>query len=51
MNSIKILASGMYLPKEEINNSFFNEKFNLDENWIYKRTGIKKRYGLKKKVL
>ena len=34
----------MYLPKQEINNSFFNKKFNLDDNWIYKRTGIQKRY-------
>ena len=34
----------MYLPKKEIDNSYFNKKFNLDENWIYKRTGIQKRY-------
>ena len=34
----------MYLPKKEIDNSYFNKKFNLDENWIYKRTGIQKIY-------
>ena len=34
----------MYLPGKEIDNNFFNNKFNLNENWIYKRTGIKKRY-------
>lgn len=34
----------MYLPGKEIYNNFFNDKFNLNENWIYKRTGIKKRY-------
>ena len=44
MNSIKILATGMYLPEIEIDNKYFNDKFNLEEDWIYKRTGIKKRY-------
>ena len=44
MNSIKILATGMYLPEKEIDNEYFNKKFELEENWIYKRTGIKKRY-------
>ncbi len=44
MNSIKILATGMYLPKIEIDNKYFNDKFNIEEDWIYKRTGIKKRY-------
>ena len=44
MNSIKILASGVYLPKNIIDNGYFNNKFNLEKNWIYKRTGIQKRY-------
>lgn len=44
MNSIKIVASGMYLPGKGIDNSFFNDKFKLDEDWIFKRTGINKRY-------
>ena len=44
MNSIKILATGMYLPKEKIDNNYFNNKFNLEDNWIYQRTGIKTRY-------
>ena len=44
MNSIKILATGMYLPKIEIDNKYFNDKFNIEEDWIYKRAGIKKRY-------
>lgn len=34
----------MYLPGKEIDNNILNDKFNLNENWIYKRTGIKKRY-------
>lgn len=44
MNSIKIIASGMYLPEQVIENSYFSNIFNIDNNWIYKRTGIKKRY-------
>lgn len=44
MNSIKILASGMYLPKKEVDNKKFNKIFNIDDNWIYQRTGIEKRY-------
>lgn len=44
MNSIKILASGIYLPEKMVNNSYLNNKFNLDESWIYKRTGIQTRY-------
>ena len=44
MNSIKIVASGMYLPKREVDNAELNKKFNIDDNWIYHRTGIKKRY-------
>ncbi len=47
MNSIKILATGMYLPKEKIDNKYFNNKFNLEDNWIYQRTGIKTRYWSK----
>ena len=44
MNSVKLLASGMYLPKRAIENEEFNKQFNLDDKWIYQRTGIKKRY-------
>lgn len=44
MDSVKIIATSSYLPKKEVFNDTFNKKFGLDENWIYKRTGIKKRY-------
>ena len=44
MNSIKIVASGIYLPENSIENAYLNNKFNLNDNWIYKRTGIQKRY-------
>lgn len=48
MNSIKIEASGMYLPKRVIENDYFKEIFNIDEDWISKRTGIKRRYWVEK---
>lgn len=51
MNSIKILGNGTYLPKEIIDNTYFNKKFQLDEKWIEKRTGIEKRYIAKDESL
>lgn len=47
MNSIKILANGVYMPENKVENRYFNNKFNLDELWIYKRTGISTRYWAK----
>lgn len=47
MNSIKILATGVYLPKNEITNEYFNKRFGLDDKWIEQRTGIKKRFWAK----
>ena len=44
MQSIEIIETSSYLPHKQISNTFLNEKFNLPENWIYKRTGIKNRY-------
>lgn len=47
MNSIKILANGKYLPENRIDNNYLNNKFNLDEFWIEKRTGINLRHYAK----
>lgn len=44
MNQIKILGTGIYLPKKKIENTYFNEKFSLDSSWIEKRTGAKQRF-------
>ncbi len=44
MKSVKIVGSGTYLPKQVIDNDYFNNKFSLKDDWIYKRTGIRKRY-------
>lgn len=44
MENIKIVSNGTYLPKREILNQEIEEKFNLEQGYIYKRTGILKRY-------
>ncbi len=44
---MKIIASEKYLPENIIDNKYYNDKFNLDETWIEKRTGICKRYFAK----
>lgn len=44
MKSIEIIATGRYLPRTEINNSYLAKKLNITEDYIYKRTGIQKRY-------
>lgn len=44
MNSIKFIESGNYLPKKVIDNKYLSKLFNVEENWIYQRTGIEKRF-------
>jgi 3-oxoacyl-[acyl-carrier-protein] synthase-3 len=39
----KILGSGVYLPKRIVTNKELAEKLNVDEEWIYKVTGIERR--------
>ena len=51
MNSIKILATSTYLPKNKVINKYFEEKFNLSSKWIEKRTGIKNRYYDKEETI
>ena len=51
MESIKIIATSKYLPNNKIDNSSFNEKFNLDNDWINKRTGIKNRFYTKDETI
>lgn len=51
MNSIEILANGIALPNRKVENEELNKKFNLSENWIYDRTGIKERYYIENEDL
>lgn len=44
MSSVKIIATGKYLPKEEIKSEDIEKENNLEDGYIYKRTGIKTRY-------
>ena len=51
MNCIKIIANGVALPKNKVENEILNKKFNLSDNWIFDRTGIKERYYIEKESL
>ena len=44
LNSIEIIQTGMYLPKEKITNSQIEKSLKLEEGYIQKRTGIENRY-------
>ena len=44
METIKIIATSKYLPNNKVDNSFFDSKFNLDNDWITKRTGVINRF-------
>lgn len=44
MNSVKIIATGKYLPKREIKSEYIEKENNLEDGYIYKRTGIETRY-------
>ena len=41
---MRIIASSSYLPKRKVDNKEISKKFNVDEEYIEKRTGIKQRY-------
>lgn len=51
MNNIKIVATSSYLPDTKITNEYFNTKFNLENYWIKKRTGIEARYFAKNETI
>ena len=47
MNYIHIQKSSSYLPKRKVSNKEIEERLNLEEGYIEKRTGIKDRYYIK----
>lgn len=51
MDNIKIIAHGKYLPKRNVKNQKLEEKLNLEEGYIYKRTGIKNRVYITEETL
>jgi len=40
---IRILGTGVYLPAERINNEFFTQYLDTNDEWIVSRTGIRER--------
>lgn len=44
MESIQIIGNGQYLPKLKVNNLELEKKFNVEEDYILRRTGIETRY-------
>lgn len=44
MENIKIIATGKYLPSNKVSSEALEKELNLQNNFIYSRTGIKKRY-------
>ncbi len=44
MSSVKIIATGKYVPKQEINNEILENENKLEKGYILKRSGIEKRY-------
>lgn len=50
MSNIKIISSGKYIPKVQITNKELEEKYNVEENYIFKMTGIKQRFYAEEKI-
>ena len=44
MNSIEIVATGKYVPSTIVSNNELEKNNNLDDGYIYKRTGIENRH-------
>ena len=42
--NIRILGLGKYLPAQKIENSFFASHFNLSEEEIFRRSGVRTRH-------
>lgn len=52
MKEIKIIGRGKYLPKKEVTSEYLAKKFNLEEEYILKVCGIRKRlYATKEETL
>ena len=51
MNSIKIIATGKYIPKTKVSNDYLEKENNLEKGYIYKRTGIETRFYSKEETL
>ena len=50
MSNIKIISSGRYIPNIKITNEELEKKYQVEENYILKRTGIKQRFYAKEAI-
>ena len=50
MSNIKIISSGKYIPKVQITNKELEEKYSVEENYIFKMTGIKQRFYAEEEI-
>ena len=50
MSNIQIISSGKYIPKIKITNEELEKKYQVEENYIIKRTGIKQRFYAEEKI-
>lgn len=51
MVNIEIIATGSYLPKNKVDNKQLANELKITEQFIYKRTGIEKRYYSKNETI
>lgn len=51
MENIEIIATGSYLPQNEIDNKIIAKELRTTEEFIYKRTGIEKRYYVQNETI
>lgn len=51
MNSIEIVATGKYVPSTIVSNNELEKNNNLDDGYIYKRTGIENRHYIENETL
>ena len=42
--SVKILGTGSFLPEKSVSNDDLSKVMDTSDEWIYPRTGIKKRH-------
>ena len=50
MSNVQIISSGKYIPKIKITNEELEKKYQVEENYIIKRTGIKQRFYAEEKI-
>lgn len=50
MSNMQIISTGKYIPETKITNEELEKKYQVEENYIVKRTGIKQRFYAKEEI-